>query len=122
MKNTDGLQIGNYLNFKNTNDLAAVYLIHGDNHFDCRDEYGSFIPNGNYEFIKLDANWLEYLGFIKLDTDGYFYIHEDKMGFKVSEDLKMVAWNNLHLDGVKIDYVHQLQNLFYSITNEKLIR
>ncbi len=77
MKATD-LRVNNLLYFKNTKDIAKVSLIH-DKHFDCRDEYGSFIPNGNYEPIELTEEWLLKMGFEKdgkYYSKGYFHYHE----------------------------------------------
>ena len=142
MKKTQGLQIGNYLYFKNTHDLAIVHLINGEKHFDCRDEYGSFIPNGNYEPITLNDEWLLNLGFEKIPNKMYIN------GFKYFLHTEGLNYENYHKDGTYFDgigtiqnngnlvvntlcrgnyvcnsvqYVHELQNLYYSLTEKELV-
>lgn len=72
------------------------------------------------EPIPLAEEWLFKLGFVKLDTNDIFYIHEDCMNFKLSKCLTMTAWHNLMLHDVKLEHVHQLQNLYYALTGEEL--
>lgn len=80
----------------------------------------------SYEFyekvrpIPLTEEWLLKFGFVKLDTSDIFYILGYNMQLKVSECLNMVAWHNLMLHDVKIEYVHQLQNLYFALTGEEL--
>jgi hypothetical protein len=112
------VRIGNSVLDKDGNIKTVFAILSNGLVFDFNQYIGTPIEWCNP--MPLTEEWLIKVGFIKLDSEGYFYIHEYNMGFKVSEDLKMVAWNNLHLDGVKIEYLHQLQNLFYAITNEEL--
>lgn len=116
----NGLRIGNYLKYKNTNDLAIVELIH-KKHFDCRDEFGLFTPNGNYEPITLNEEWFIKLGFKKLRDGERFELE------KFSIDLYSeffpkgrVYYNSWAIIDKKIDYVHELQNLYFTITQREL--
>lgn len=112
------LRIGNLVYFKNTHDVAKVELIH-NNHFDCRDEYGSFIPNGNYEPIELTEEWLlkfyftQKLGNWELPN---FRFHINKPmnydGFVFCDGYSVIT--------DKIHYVHQLQNLYFALCGDEL--
>lgn len=109
------LRIGNYLKYKNTNDLAIVELIH-KKHFDCRDEYGLFTPNGNYEPINLTEEWLLKFGFKRFPWG----LVKDNLLFK--DDLKcsyiiLQVGNGFE---AKVKHVHQLQNLYFALTNKEL--
>lgn len=121
MKNTAGLQIGNYLYFKNTQDLAIIHLIHGEKHYDCRDEYGTFIPNGNYEPIPLTEQWLLDFGFIfgmeiqDFVKGKYKYVEIDVLKGNFS-DIGVFYYSIK----TQIKYVHQLQNLYFALTNQQL--
>lgn len=115
MKATE-LRIGNYLYYKNTNDLAIVELIH-KKHFDCRDEYGSFSPNGNYEPIPLTEEWLLKLGFDKkFSKDKFTIIPNGKLDYEKGRTY-FNAWTILEHQP---EYVHQLQNLYFALTGEEL--
>lgn len=129
---TSQLMIGNTLKYKGTEYLATVDLIHGKKHFDCRDEFGSFTPNGEYEPIPLTPELLDDLGF---ET----YPHMTVMNSKflklgrnrqlsvgcVGTPNEMVFLQEVADDGMKINdliclrnfdydgktYVHHLQNI-----------
>lgn len=104
--NPSDLMIGNLVLDSTKNTTVVENIVHGDN----RVRYG----------ITLTEEWLLRFGFIKLDTSDIFYVLGYNMQLKVSECLTMVAWHNLMLHDVKIKYVHQLQNLYYLLTGEKL--
>jgi len=77
MKNnisTGDLRIGNLLHYKGTTHTATVEIIHGKNHFDCRDEHGMFTPNGEYGPIAIDAEWLLAFGFVKSNTENLHFL------------------------------------------------
>ncbi|MGV6945062.1 hypothetical protein [Sphingobacterium kyonggiense] len=111
------LRIGNLVYYKNTKDIAKVELIH-NKHFDCRDEYGNFTPNGNYEPIPLSEEVLLKAGF-KHKGAG-FYIHASSLLdlCNIGDDFFLVGLKGVSLS--KVYYLHQLQNLYYSLTGEEL--
>jgi hypothetical protein len=139
------LKIGNCLHYKNTNDIAIVELIH-KKHFDCRDEYGSFTPNGNYQPIPLTEEWLLKFGFKKhgayefyfdilnYETSNFFDEHIEKtnLQFYIYNEHKIEVKIDIDATNVEgefegktlflkhIQYVHQLQNLYFALTNEEL--
>ncbi len=112
------LRIGNLLQYKNTNDIAIVELIH-KNHFDCRDEFGTFTPNGNYEAIPLTEEKLLELGAKEL---------KPKRGVLKEFVLKTVRIEmsnsgNFYYKNSKLilQSIHQLQNLYFALTGKELI-
>ena len=135
------LRIGNCLQYKNTNDIAIVELIH-KKHFDCRDEYGSFTPNGNYQPIPLTEEWLLKFGFNPLPFANILNSYTKSIGRNrilsvgnVSTPNEMIFLCEINAtDDKKIDdaicirnydydkytHVHQLQNLYFALTNEEL--
>jgi hypothetical protein len=123
------IRIGNCLQYKNTKDIAIVELIH-KKHFDCRDEYGSFTANGNYQPIPLTEEWLLKFGFEFRDTNkqyGWYlevsinrvltWCHSKEINLEF--DLEDYNYNNTLFD-FNCQYVHQLQNLYFALTNEEL--
>lgn len=129
---TSELMIGNLLRYKGTEYIATVDLIHGEKHFDCRDEFGSFTPNGEYEPIPLTEDWLDKLGFesyphftvmnskfIKLGRNRQIsigcagtpnemvYLQEVDVDKRTINDL--ICLRNFDYDGKT--YVHQIQNI-----------
>lgn len=122
MKTTE-LRIGNMLYCRNTVDVAIVELIH-KKHFDCRDDYGMFTPNGKYEPIPLTEEWLLKLGFEKDEYNNqkaYYYTFN---GFKLNVINGSLVIDNPNqlasAKNIKIEHVHQLQNLYFALTGEEL--
>lgn len=112
------LRIGNYVYYKNTKDFAKVELIH-NNHFDCRDEYGSFTPNGSYEPIELTEEILLKCGFNKkqdyINGVGLCIFFEHKeFNYRLNQSFEVVLLK------IKLNNLHQLQNLYWCLTNEEL--
>lgn len=109
MIKTQGLQIGNYVYFKETFDLCEVVLIHGDNHYDCRDhETSSFICNGNYEYIPLNDETIS-----RIEKVDNMQIYKGNVNIFCDEEYS-------DIDVRLPEYFHQLQNLYYALTGEKL--
>lgn len=108
MIHANELRIGNFLYYKNSNDLAIVEIIH-KKHFDCRDEYGIFTPNDNYEPIPLTEEWLLKFGF----AERCLIVGNHKIEYENNN-----FW--LNDNGIILNHVHQIQNLFFSLTGEEL--
>ena len=74
------------------------------------------------EPIPLTEEWLLKLGFKKKKQAGrlydYYYI-KDGLYYSAIDFHNWVYKNN-SLEGVKIKYIHQLQNLYHALTNEEL--
>jgi hypothetical protein len=69
------------------------------------------------EPIKLNEEWLIKLGGVKA-TDpfgGYLFYYPNGNGMRIKNN----EWSSQHIT-VKVEFVHQLQNLYYSLTGEEL--
>lgn len=116
IKSTE-LRIGNFLYYKNTNDLGTVELIH-KNHYECRDELGMFFPNCKYEPIPLSKEWFEKFGYYNENRPNHFV--KDEMTI---DEHTFWDCNGIFIDdknGVRIKYVHQLQNLYFALKQGEL--
>lgn len=73
-----------------------------------------------FEPIPLTEEWLLKFGFEKINNE-YWYMYYafcineyfDVFGIKVTK-----SWQNIY--GIKIRYVHQLQNLYFALTGQEL--
>jgi len=115
MVTADELMIGNLLYFKGTDMVAKVQLINAPKHFDCRDEYGSFVPNGEYEGIPITDTLLIKLGF-EPDND---YKHPDAPMYFIDVRGKITCFIHNCSHG-HILFLHEVQNAFKSLTGKHL--
>lgn len=120
------LRIGNYFSFGKHKEITTVFKIT----FERKDGYliNGQIPESHCEPIPLTEKWLLKLGFSKmtikplwrktigeytLDSDDFLFSFESKYVY-VDSGLA------LHPIGNEIEYVHQLQNLYFALTGEEL--
>ena len=72
--------------------------------------------------IPLTEEWLKKLGFELMDTEPW---HEWACeALTISDVLKsgeLFTWHMTPNQGIMIDYVHELQNLYYTIHKEELV-
>ena len=117
------LSVGNYLNRK-----GIVVQIDGRSIFDMWDDNG--VIKCGYEPIELTEKWLLNLGFNKEYKDGYIGIDVGNTDFvltypKVMGDFQEYFAFQFHSGGWskfrEVRYVHELQNLFRSITGVGLV-
>lgn len=130
--NVNELRLGNYVNYEQTIHYITLvdrlgfietrYLNQDINEEDYRCSIGTINP------IILTEQLLEQLGFIRSGYDLLFWKHS-----KIKEEFAGINWAdkdipeyqflNFLIDGkiIQIHYVHQLQNLFYVLTNEELV-
>lgn len=122
------LRIGNLIQWEDdSNNIVKVATIGGKGKPWVRyDELDPKEPSGVarlFEFIPipLTKEWLLKLGFG--DFNGYFARYWGKNGFEI------IVWNNYYKKyffelakgrTILIDYVHQLQNLYFALTGEEL--
>lgn len=118
------LSVSNYLK-KN----GIVVQIDGRSIFDMC--YDSGVIKCGYEPIELNEKWLLNLGFNKEYKDGYIGIDVGNTDFvltypKIMGDFQNYFAFQFHSGGwakfIEIKYVHELQNLFRSITGVELVR
>lgn len=126
------LRKGNLLYYHSTNLVGTVSLI-SEFVFDCRNEIGSFTPNCKYDPIPLTEEILSKCGFDfsafkkPMQTCGVdlFYGHDyyfKRIGYKT--DLILRSLNGVFriecFYSTRIQYLHQLQNLYFALTGEEL--
>jgi hypothetical protein len=114
MLDAKDLRIGNCLNkkLKSGNGRTLTDKI------GCQDIVRIYENTGsiNYEPIPLTEEWLFRFGF-EVKSASVTHNYSYNIGFFV---LTNGLRNNISYDGYEIVYVHQLQNLFYSLTNTEL--
>jgi hypothetical protein len=76
---------------------------------------GSGLPDK--EPIPLTEEWLLKFGFERLDTS---WIRRDNPGFRIHNPSKTNVFILFNFMDVTIDYIHQLQNLYFALTGEEL--
>lgn len=117
IKATD-LMIGNYItDVWSPNGMFKVTelekdKVHYGNGFTA--EYGNIRP------IPLTEDVLLKCGFKRMNEKLNFFILGYEVNFKIDKKIKWVAWCNTVLANVEIKYLHQLQNLFKSLTQTDL--
>ena len=115
------LRIGNYIQFRHTETPVKITL--GDFVREYKNEHLE-----DYEPIPLTEEWLVKFGFEKV-TDFQFSIDDSYLTLKVEDD----NWDELCMDVfimtldmhkpfyiTCIEYVHQLQNLYFALTGTEL--
>lgn len=130
MKPTE-LRIGNLISFKNlwNGEVEAIKSAT----IDIKGNDGIF-PNDVFRGIKLNEEWLIKFGFKKIDPYNYileeyesrdhnFTIENCSYNAYWPENTKgwllMGSWEGFNRAPIK--YVHQLQNLYFSLTGRELI-
>lgn len=74
------------------------------------------------EPIPLTSEWLERFGFEKDDsrrTESHPYTDYEKSGVRIDLPYFEFHFNNCD-SGIDIEYVHQLQNLYFALTGQEL--
>ena len=122
------LRIGNFIsiNFGNRDDGKIITV---DGVSDCEifnEETGYSLCN-EFNPIMITEQWLLDFGFNQ-NIETQWYIHFDNMCLTLYEDLPQyiveihdMEMNDSSIFLMSIQYVHQLQNLFFALTQEELI-
>jgi len=70
--------------------------------------------------ITLDKDWLSYCGFTRME-ESIWYNYQSRKLFQLSEHGSLFKlWTGNGTIGTVIEYVHQLQNLYFVLTGEEL--
>ena len=127
MKATE-LRIGNFIsiNFGNCDD-GKIITVDGISDCEIYNEEHGYSPCNEFNPIPLTEQWLLDFGFNQ-SIEGQWYIHFDEMCLTIYEDLPqyIVEIHDMEMDKSSIflksiQYVHQLQNLYFALTQEELI-
>ncbi len=119
--NPKDLRIGNLVYYFDK--IIEIESLHPQN-----DDVNDEIPFHCISGIKITKEWLIKLGFIKENDCDNYYLENDKTlhlfyieKYLEEDDYVSIQYFNIPLrQKLKIKYVHQLQNLFYSIRNYEL--
>lgn len=124
MLTSQELRIGNLLYYHLTEDVCEVNYI-GEKSFDCKTELGS-MAHGVYDPIPLTERWFHILGLDKSDEGDYYEIQiGNNLNLTIDAgDLTAGIALQWRAQGSNIFgkalYVHQLQNLYFSLSSEEL--
>jgi len=113
------LRIGNFVHasIKSGKGRTVIHTITAINisNIDCG--IGSF----NFEPIPLTEEWLLKFGFIYRGIYYHFPNHDIfKLEQYKNKNAYWLRYYNEDIDCVRINYVHQLQNLYFALTNTEL--
>ena len=126
---TSELRIGNLVEYPAwNNDDSKAYFSIRDIYFD-EGKIGLTngiikLPCSNLDFIKpipLTEEWLLKFGFEKADEIYFIEFNVYSMTIKEYEKGRYILNPETHFNYVDIEYVHQLQNLYFALTGEELI-
>tara|TARA_R110000822_G_C14906902_1_gene449700 strand:+ start:131 stop:493 length:363 start_codon:yes stop_codon:yes gene_type:complete len=118
MKATE-LRIGNWVEIQG---LQSKVILVDVEECICENEYCEDFENNkitqNLQPIPLTKEWLEKFGFennsMNLDEEGFLHL-----------DISFLGGVNVYINDMEyphINYVHQLQNLYFALTGEELIQ
>lgn len=102
------LRIGNYVMY------SSLIKVNSYKITEC-EEYPT-----RFEPIPLTEEWLLKLGFEKADEIYFIEFDVYSMTIKEYEKGKYILNPETHFNYVDIEYVHQLQNLYFALTNLEL--
>lgn len=117
--NKTELRIGNIIRDIESGRIGTVLTL-GAKKCTVKMEFSKLMQDyDEFEPIPLSGEWLLKMGF-ENKKDGKFY-HSKFDRTWVSLDSILVKWYGNALGGIMmLDYVHQLQNIFFSLTGEEL--
>jgi len=124
------LRIGNLLNVKYTKQIKEDFITEIKGYDIVRIEENDF-NTLYYEPIIINEEWLKKFGFVRIFEISNLYLNfTNDIYLALSDDklIGLVRNNYMNSDSqvaelefeVNIKYVHQLQNLFFALTNEEL--
>ena len=117
MKTTE-LRLGNYIATEYLNKSTfKVISIHSDRIYfeSVRENFKSDTIQNYIKPIPLTEEWLLRLGFESTNT--YYF---SKCNLHLQGDIRGFHLVISRIDGIKVKYVHQLQNLYFALTGEEL--
>lgn len=113
------LRIGNLMQDKKDREVTIITVAH------ISEGLINYWRADVYQPIPLDSEWLAKLGFHEADDDGLFE-HDDEELFQLqhryleNEGKFDHIWDQSCTEA-PIEFVHQLQNLFYALTGTELV-
>lgn len=113
------IRINNYLNFTCSDPIKQVQV---DKGYFLSQGFWRDLHDGCFKPIPLTEEWLLNLGIKKKEFDDYYTLSENYWGIHISKSdngkFDVHIRNEYMLCEIK--HVHQLQNLYFALTGEKL--
>jgi hypothetical protein len=120
MKATE-LRIGNYVNKKNRfGEIEQIEIYGISARQNVYDEDDSIFGCDELIPILITNEWLLKFGFIKNDCDNYELEYTFKLNASFTIINKDRCYFYIDAPNHEIKHVHQLQNLYFALTNEEL--
>lgn len=121
----NSLRLGNYLIHAKTNKVVQVKHIYNPLELNVTKISGKFTPGCGVCYIPLTEEWLEKLNFFftQLSGDKTYkkYIHIFT-GYRIRINVyKDYFWFVFNGETIRIKYIHQLQNIVFSLTGKEII-
>jgi len=125
--NSKDFRIGNlvYYHISDPFDDPSEYdVLETINHDDLRC-FEQYEDNSEYSPILLNAEWIEKFGFVKEGRHYAMGVHQKLFSglMKLTFNGKLQMWVfsiGRYSDITRVQYVHELQNLYYALTGEEL--
>jgi hypothetical protein len=117
------LRIGNYILFSEDNTIFEVGSIEEKGYTVQNEEETTWIEAYQFEPITLTKKWLLKFGFeINRQTkenNNIWRCNCTQGNFDIEQIIGFFLWDN-NSYSPKIEYIHQLQNLYFALTGEEL--
>lgn len=112
------LRIGNIVQTSDTPDTIEIFHLDKDSDNRYRINY---IGSHNFIPIELTENILRKLGLKKKSVDGIIFYCDKSIQVSLKYFVYFSLGKDDYFQGIKIvKYVHELQNLYYSLTGDEL--
>lgn len=111
------LRIGNYVKVENDYEIITAIDIDKARCL-LSNKIAKYGIEQKYEYINpitLTEKWLVKFGFTKNSYMGFNWYEKNKVDVYINEDGSFENYGD-----AKVDYVHQLQNLYFALTGEEL--
>jgi hypothetical protein len=124
--NAKEFRIGNYVNYlhliyRENIPIGCMYdIISGIEDNSIRTDHSNGYIISDLLPIEIDHEWLLKFGFEQDGPHWYWFSTEDRftdIGYSYSLEKNILEFNQLE---VPIKYIHQLQNLYFSLTGQEL--
>ena len=120
MKTTE-LRVGNYI--EDCFDVKRYEVRQLDlEDFSAMLNYRNSSHPNTYRAVKLNDEWIKSFGFENIKTQDKFFTKDNTIGISTADDKFRFIQGNFVYQIIlrELEYVHELQNLYYSITGVEL--
>ncbi|MEM9983378.1 MAG: hypothetical protein AAF734_12850 [Bacteroidota bacterium] len=120
---TEELQLGNYVSLIIRPEILQVKAISQETTRVTLNDQESRVQNHTLRGVEINAKWLVELGFAYHQASKLYKLKNTSHPFLVSVTAKHLAYLYFRSERIKkLYYVHQLQNVYSSMCQVKLVR